>query len=102
MKILIPNRIKLVKEKDKVLFEYDRGEYLILTTSYLRFKSPSAENKYRKNISENLFSKVKCLKIEKVGNYAIRLIFDDNHNTGIFSWEYITQIGLEFQKSSTP
>ena len=102
MKTPIPKRIKLVKDKDKVLFEYDNGNYLVLSSTYLRFKSPSAENKFNKNKDVSFFSKVKLVKIEKVGNYAIKLVFDDNHSTGIYSWAYITQIGQEYQKTLNP
>ena len=45
------------------------------------------------------FNSVMINKIEAVGNYAIRIIFDDGHNTGIFSWEYIYTIGSRLQDS---
>lgn len=101
-KTLIPNRIKLFKDRDKLLFEYDGGKYLILKSSYLRLKSPSAENKYNKHKDENSFANVKLVNVEKIGNYAIRLIFNDDHSTGIYSWKYISEIGQEFQKFSNP
>lgn len=101
-KTLIPSRIKLVKDRDKLLFEYEGGRYLILKSSYLRLRSPSAENKYNIHKDESLFANVKLVKVEKVGNYAIRLVFNDDHSTGIYSWKYISEIGQEFQKSSTP
>tara|TARA_B100000989_G_scaffold83137_1_gene59471 strand:+ start:12122 stop:12433 length:312 start_codon:yes stop_codon:yes gene_type:complete len=101
-KTLIPNRIKLVKNRDKLLFEYEGGKYLILKSSYLRLKSPSAENKYNTSKDESSFKDVKLVNVEKVGNYAIRLVFNDDHRTGIYSWKYISEIGQEFQKSSNP
>ena len=61
------------------------------------------ENK--KNLKDPDFSKfsnVLILKIEGVGNYAIRIIFDDGHNTGIYSWEYLHEIGLKILNSTTP
>ena len=76
----------------------------MLTSSYLRACSPSAENKNKQNeleVSKKIkaFNSVLINKVEAVGNYAIRIIFDDGHNTGIFSWEYIYTIGSRFQDS---
>ena len=76
----------------------------MLTSSYLRACSPSAENKgklRKTDISEmkEVFNSVMINKVEAVGNYAIRIIFDDGHNTGIFSWEYIYSIGSRLQDS---
>ena len=73
---------------------------LILSASYLRSKSPSAENK--KNLKKNnVFTDIKVTNIEKIGNYAIKISFNDLHNTGIYSWKYIFKLGkgaLKFLK----
>ena len=45
---------------------------------------------------------VLIIKIEGVGNYAIRIIFDDGHNTGIYSWEYLHEIGIQNSKFNKP
>ena len=69
----------------------------ILSSTKLRTLSPSAENK--KNLEKPDFSEyqnVSISRIESVGNYAIRIVFDDGHNTGIYSWEYLHEIGSKF------
>ena len=88
-----PNSIKVLKKERKVLFYYEGGNCLILECSVLRALSPSAENKRNiKNPDIDKYNSVNINKVEMVGNYALRFFFDDGHNTGIFSWEYILEI----------
>ena len=88
-----PKSIKVLKKEKKVLFHYENNNFLILDCSVLRAFSPSAENKKNiKNPDIKKFSLVNINKVEAVGNYALRFFFDDGHNTGIFSWEYILEI----------
>ena len=101
---MIPKSVTLNKNKKSIQIEYPNNKFLLLTSSYLRACSPSAENKnkHRKSgLSERkeAFNSVMINKVEAVGNYAIRIIFDDGHNTGIFSWEYIYTIGSRLQDS---
>ena len=77
---------------------FDDGSRFILPAEYLRIESPSAEVQghgpgQRKVIAGRRH--VGIIGIEPVGNYAVRLIFDDLHDTGIFSWEYLHQLGRE-------
>ncbi len=89
---MIPDSVKLIKNK-KVQFYYENGQCLILNAEFIRACSPSAENKnHAKNPDVKRFKGVGISKIEKVGNYALRFIFDDGHDTGIYSWEYIIEI----------
>ena len=104
---MIPKSVTLNKNKASIQIEYNNSSYLLLTASYLRACSPSAENKNRLKDQEyktnkELFRRVLIDKIEAVGNYAIRIIFDDGHKTGIFSWDYLFSIGSKSQDSSTP
>ena len=96
---MIPKSIKLSANKKSIQIEYDNNNFLVLKSSFLREHSPSAENKNKKETekSKNNFRTVLIKKIESVGNYAIRLVFDDGHNTGIFSWEYLYKIGIRSQ-----
>ena len=88
-----PNSIKVLKKEKKILFYYEDGKSLILPCSVLRALSPSAENKKNiKNPDIEKYNSVNINKVEIVGNYALRFFFDDGHNTGIFSWEYILEI----------
>mgnify|MGYP001385795047 CR=1 FL=1 len=106
---MVPISVTLNKNKKSIQFEYHNNSHLLLTSSYLRACSPSAENKNKQNLlgeskelDLKIFEFVLIKKIEAVGNYAIRIIFDDGHNTGIFSWEYIYKIGSRSQDSLTP
>ena len=98
--MMIPNSVKLSSDKKSLQIAYDNEKFLILSSSFLRAYTPSAENK--KNLKSpdiNKFSEVSIKKIEKVGNYAIRISFSDGHNTGIYSWDFLYDIGLKSQIS---
>ena len=98
---MIPKDIIVLKNREKVVFQYLDGKSLILTASFLRSRSPSASNK--KNLLENKhFKEVQIINIEKVGNYAIKIIFSDSHATGIYSWEYIFKLGKEYSNLANP
>tara|TARA_Y100001935_G_scaffold157939_1_gene129983 strand:+ start:645 stop:938 length:294 start_codon:yes stop_codon:yes gene_type:complete len=97
---MVPDSVKLSSDKKSLQIAYDKEKFLILSSSFLRAHTPSAENK--KNLDSpdiNKFSKVLIKKIEKVGNYAIRISFSDGHNTGIYSWDFLYDIGLKSQIS---
>ena len=71
-----------------------------LPAEYLRVESPSAEVQghspnERKTIAGRRH--VGILALEPVGNYAIRIQFDDTHDTGIFSWDYLHTLGREYE-----
>ena len=101
---MIPKSVTLNRNKKSIQLEYSNNTFLLLTSSYLRACSPSAENKHKLRKSDvsdrkEAFNSVMIKKIEAVGNYAIRIIFNDGHDTGIFSWEYIYTIGSRLQDS---
>ncbi len=84
------------KNKELKIIFSNRQEY-ILSAEYLRVSSPSAEVQTH-NPETRIFVPgkryVDIAKIEKVGNYAIRILFNDNHDTGIYSWEYLHNLAL--------
>ena len=101
---MTPRSVVLSKNKKGIQIEYTDDNYLLLSSSYLRACSPSAENKNNlKKLDarklESVFSQVMIKKIESVGNYAIKIIFDDGHDTGIYSWKYLYHIGSKLQDS---
>ncbi len=101
---MTPKSVKLNKNKKGIQVEYSNNNYLLLKSSYLRAFSPSAENKnnLRNTNTKKLqssFDRVLISKIEAVGNYAIKIIFDDGHNTGIYSWTYLYELGSKIQNS---
>lgn len=75
--------------------DFDDGKSFSLPAELLRVESPSAEvqgHGERKTIVAGR-RHVGITEIEPVGNYAVRLTFDDLHNTGIYSWSYLRQLG---------
>ena len=101
---MIPKSITLNKNKRSIQIEYENDKFLLLTSSYLRACSPSAENKKKLGTEgpgshKEMFKSTLITKIESVGNYAIRIIFNDGHNTGIYSWDYLVRIGAKSQNS---
>lgn len=101
---MIPETVVINKNKKSIQFDYVNNTHLILRASYLRAYSPSAENKNRHKSfdidkKKEMYGDVLIHKVEAVGNYAIRIVFNDGHNTGIFSWEYLYKLGSSFQSS---
>jgi DUF971 family protein len=86
---------------DKTLtVAFDSGETFMLPAEYLRVESPSAE--VQAHGGEKIIiggrSHVGIMQIEPVGNYAVRLIFDDLHDTGIYSWATLHELGREHEE----
>jgi DUF971 family protein len=88
-----------LRRQDKVLdVAFDDGSRFSLPAEYLRVESPSAEVQGHGPGQKQVVAgrrHVGIMTVEPVGNYAVRLIFDDRHDTGIYSWEYLRQLGLE-------
>ena len=99
---MVPNSIKLSNDKKSLQIAYDEEKFFItIIILFLRAYTPSAENKKNLNSPDvEKFSGVLIKKmIEKVGNYAIRISFSDGHNTGIYSWDFLHEIGIKSQIS---
>jgi DUF971 family protein len=91
-----PTEIRLRKDRAALTVAFDSGETFILPAEYLRVKSPSAEvqghsPEERKTVAGKKY--VQILEVQPVGNYAVRLVFDDMHSTGIYSWDYFAELG---------
>jgi DUF971 family protein len=88
-----------VKTAEKALeIDFDDGRRFHLPAEYLRVESPSAEVQGHNPSQKQLVygrAHVGILAVEPVGNYAIRIKFDDLHDTGIFSWTYLYTLGVE-------
>ena len=89
-----------LKKKERVLeVEFDDGSFFIYTAEYLRVESPSAEVKGHGSSQKRIIPGcryVDITAIEMVGNYALRIIFDDKHDTGIYSWRYLHELGEKY------
>lgn len=94
-----PTDIRLFS-KSKLLEITFTDEVFTLPCEYLRVSSPSAEVKGHGPGQEVLQLEkedVNIVAIEPVGNYAVRLIFSDSHNSGLYSWDYLYELGSERQ-----
>ena len=90
-----PTHIK-ARTKSKVLeISFDNDERFSLPFEYLRVFSPSAEVRGHGGPMLLVYGKenVGVQRVEPVGNYAVRLVFDDGHDTGIFSWPVLLELG---------
>jgi DUF971 family protein len=91
-----PSELRL-RENGRILsVSFESGDAYDLPAEYLRVMSPSAEVQgHRREERLTVGGKRHCsvIGIEPVGTYAVRLIFDDLHSTGIFTWEYLHELG---------
>tara|TARA_B110000196_G_scaffold167673_1_gene144069 strand:- start:103 stop:474 length:372 start_codon:yes stop_codon:yes gene_type:complete len=93
-----PTSINLHQKSRMLEIEYDDGARFELSCEYLRVHSPSADVKGHGPGQEVLQigkEMINIQEIEAVGNYAVKLIFDDGHNTGLYTWEYLYELGIE-------
>jgi DUF971 family protein len=91
-----PSEIRLSKDRAALTVTFEGGERFALPAEYLRVKSPSAEVQghspdERKTVPGK--RNVKILEVLQVGSYAVRLVFDDLHSTGIYSFDYLFELG---------
>lgn len=96
-----PTEIRLRRAEKCVEIHFDDGSHFILPAEYLRVESPSAEVQGHGPSERKIIAgrrHVGILSVEPVGNYAIRIVFDDLHDTGIYSWDYLRTLGREQSK----
>ena len=92
----VPTEIRYDKEARTLTLSYEDGKSWVYTAEYLRVYSPSAEVRGHAPGQEILQvgkEDVAIEKIEPVGRYAVSLKFDDGHDTGIYSWDWLYQLG---------
>lgn len=91
-----PTELRLAKDRKTLTVAFDSGESFALDAEFLRVVSPSAEVQghspdERKTVPGK--RNVAILEVHPIGNYAVRLVFDDMHSTGIYSWDYLLELG---------
>lgn len=100
-----PTEVRLQKDRRGLQVIFEDGASFMLPAEYLRIESPSAEVQghgpdERKTVPGK--RQVEILEVLPVGHYAVRLVFDDMHSTGIYTWDYLHELGREqgarFQK----
>ena len=94
----IATEIRFNKAQRILDVAFDDGTRFALPAEYLRVESPSAEVQGHSPSQKQVVPgrrHVGVISIEPVGNYAVRLVFDDLHDTGIYSWDYLHELGRE-------
>ncbi|MFQ5659822.1 MAG: gamma-butyrobetaine hydroxylase-like domain-containing protein [Gammaproteobacteria bacterium] len=94
-----PVSINLHKKSRRLVISFDDDSTFELSCEYLRVFSPSAEVKGHGPGQEVLQldkENVNIDEIEPIGHYAVKLHFDDGHDSGIYSWEYLYDLGINF------
>jgi DUF971 family protein len=91
-----PTEIKLRTRSRVLEVAFDDGERYLLPFEYLRVYSPSAEVRGHGPGQEVLVTgkqNVGIRAVEPIGQYAVKLVFDDGHDTGLYSWNYLRELG---------
>jgi DUF971 family protein len=91
-----PTELRLHKDRKTLSVAFDDGASFELPAEYLRVRSPSAEVQGHSPAERRTVPgkrDVQILELHTVGNYAVRLVFDDTHSTGIFTWDYLFELG---------
>lgn len=92
-----PVELRVAPGRDRLTVRFDDGSAAALSAQRLREQSPSAEVRGHGGSAKpppvTGKEKVKIAKLEPVGNYAVRIIFDDGHDSGLYSWDYLSALG---------
>jgi DUF971 family protein len=92
-----PVEIRLLKDRRALQVSFDDGQVFDLSAELLRVTSPSAEVQGHSEAERKTVGgkrNVTILSVDPVGNYAVRIGFDDMHSTGIYSWAFLRDLGL--------
>ena len=91
-----PSELRLNAGKDRLIVTFESGERIELSAEYLRTHSPSAEVKghgAEKMPPVGGKRHIRIADVVPIGNYAARIVFDDGHDTGLFTWSYLHELG---------
>jgi len=92
----LPTDIKLHQQSRKLEISFEDGQIFTLSCEFLRVHSPSAEvrgHSPEQAVLQLGKEQVNIKDIEAVGNYAVKLVFDDGHDTGLYTWDYLYELG---------
>ena len=93
-----PVEIRVQREERRLEIDFDDGRTFGYPAELLRVESPSAEvqgHTPSQKVTVPGKRGVGIVRLEPVGNYAVRIVFDDGHSTGIFSWSYLYSMGRD-------
>ena len=91
-----PTEIRLSPDKRSLSVAFEDGKAFSIPAELLRVNSPSAEvqgHAPSQRITVTGKKDVRITAVEPVGSYAVRLVFDDGHDSGLFTWEYLYELG---------
>jgi DUF971 family protein len=91
-----PTELRLNPDRNKLTVTFEDGAHHALGAEYLRVQSPSAETRGHGGAKPPPLTgkeNVKITALEPVGNYAVRIVFDDGHDSGLYSWDYLAELG---------
>ncbi|OYR19058.1 gamma-butyrobetaine hydroxylase-like domain-containing protein [Brucella thiophenivorans] len=91
-----PTELRVSKDRRLLTVAFDSGERFELTAEFLRVLSPSAEvqgHSPEQRVTVGGKRNVEIMRMDPIGNYAVRITFDDMHDTGLFSWTYLHKLG---------
>lgn len=94
-----PTELRLHKDRKTLTVAFEDGQRFDLPAEYLRVNSPSAEVQgHSPDERQTVGGKrdVEIMEVLQVGNYAVRLVFDDMHSTGIYGWDYLFGLGRDY------
>ena len=98
MSVPAPVEIRLRTKSRLLEVSFDDGAHFELPAEYLRVHSPSAEvqgHGVETGVLVTGKEQVGIRAVEPVGHYAVRLLFDDGHDTGLYTWKYLHELGSE-------
>lgn len=96
-----PRELRVSKDRTLLTVSFADEEPMPLSAEMLRVLSPSAEvqgHSPDQRITVGGKKDVAIARIDPVGNYAVRIVFDDGHETGLYSWRYLATLGREREK----
>ena len=98
---IYPTSIKLRSISKTMEISFSNGQDFALSCEFLRVYSPSAEvrgHSPEQAVLQVGKEEVVITEIEQVGNYAVKLVFDDGHDTGLYTWNYLYDLASNFEQ----
>jgi DUF971 family protein len=93
-----PTELRVSSDRRTLTVRFDNGDRFALPAEYLRVESPSAEVQGHRPSEKQVVEgkqNVAISAIEPIGNYAVRIVFDDGHDSGLYAWDYFRELGEE-------
>lgn len=96
-----PVELRVLRAERVLEVELEDGQVFALSAEYLRVESPSAQvqgHAPSQKVTVPGKRRVGITRLEQVGNYAVRIVFDDGHDSGIYTWSWLHRLGTEQER----